>query len=317
MPSAKTAVIAIGGNSLIQDKTKQGVEYQWQAVYETSRHIVEMIRSGWRVVITHGNGPQVGFILRRNELAATAEGLHTTPMDVIGADTQGSIGYMLQQAIDNQLRLAGIRRGVVTLVTQTLVDRHDPAFQSPNKPIGGFMSEDEGTKFRDEGWTVVEDAGRGYRRVVPSPIPIEIVELDAINTLVEKNFVVICTGGGGIPVVRDENGSLQGVNAVIDKDRGTSLLANGLKADLFIISTAVEQVALNFGKPDQKNVARMTLAEAKQYMAEGHFAPGSMYPKIEAIVNYLEKGGSQAIITNPENIARALKGETGTVIAPA
>jgi carbamate kinase len=317
MPSAKTAVIAIGGNSLIQDKTKQAVEFQWQAVYETSKHIVEMIRQGWRVVITHGNGPQVGFILRRNELAAQAEGMHTTPMDLIGADTQGSIGYMLQQALDNQLRLIGIRRGVVTVVTQTLVDRHDKAFVKPDKPIGGFMSQEEGQKFIDEGWTVVEDAGRGYRRVVASPIPIEIVELDAINTLVEKNFVVICTGGGGIPVVRDEQGNLKGVNAVIDKDRGTSLLAAGLKADLFMISTGVEQVAINFGKPEQKNLLRMTLAEARQYMSEGHFKPGSMYPKIEAIVDFIEKGGPQAIITNPENIGRALRGETGTVIVPA
>ncbi|MEP0761167.1 MAG: carbamate kinase, partial [Chloroflexota bacterium] len=221
MPSARTAVVAFGGNSLILDKNKPGVEYQWQAVYETARHIVDMIRDGWRVVITHGNGPQVGFILRRNELANKVEGIHMTPMDVIGADTQGSIGYMMQQALDNQLRAAGIRRGVVTVVTQVLVDRNDPAFENPNKPIGGFMTEEEGKRFSDEGWTVVEDAGRGYRRVVASPIPIEIVELDAINTLVEKDFIVICTGGGGIPVIRDEEGNLKGVNAVIDKDRGT------------------------------------------------------------------------------------------------
>jgi carbamate kinase len=314
MPSAKTAVIAIGGNSLILDKNKPGVEYQWEAVHETAKHIVEMIRAGWRVVITHGNGPQVGFILRRNELAAGE--VHTTPMDLIGADTQGSIGYMLQQAVDNQLRRVGIRRGVVTVVTQTLVDRHDPAFQKPEKPIGGFMSQDDGRKFEQEGWTVVEDAGRGYRRVVASPIPIEIIELDAINSLVEKNFVVICTGGGGIPVVRDENGNLKGVNAVIDKDRGTSLLARGLKADMFMISTGVEKVALNFGKPDQKDLNRLTLAEARQYMKEGHFKPGSMYPKIEAIVDFIENGGPQAIITDPPNIGRALSGETGTMIVP-
>ncbi len=314
MPSAKTAVIAIGGNSLILDKNKQAVEYQWQAVVETAKHIVEMIRQGWRVVVTHGNGPQVGFILRRNELAAPE--VHTTPMDLIGADTQGSIGYMLQQALDNQLRTVGIRRGVLTIVTQTLVDRHDPAFVKPDKPIGGFMSKEEGAKFEAEGWTVVEDAGRGYRRVVASPIPIEIIELDAINTLVEKNFVVICTGGGGIPVIRDEKGDLKGVNAVIDKDRGTSLLASGLKADLFMISTGVPQVAINFGKPEQQNLSRMTLAEARQYMQEGHFKPGSMYPKIEAIVDFLEKGGPQAIITDPPNIGRALRGETGTLIVP-
>ena len=317
MPSARTAVIAIGGNSLILDKNKPGVEHQWQAVYETAHHIVEMIAGGWRVVVTHGNGPQVGFILRRNELANKIEGVHMTPMDVIGADTQGSIGYMLQQALDNRLREVGIRRGVATIVTQVLVDRNDPAFENPTKPIGGFMTEEEAKKFEAEGWKIVEDAGRGYRRVVASPLPIEIVELDAINTLVEKNFVVICTGGGGIPVVRDEEGNLKGVNAVIDKDRGTALLSNGLKADLFLISTAVEKVSLNFGKPNQQDLDQVTLAEARRYMAEGHFAPGSMYPKVEAVVNFLESGGPMALITNPENIARALQGETGTRFVPA
>lgn len=317
MPSAKTAVIAIGGNSLIKDKHNPGVDHQWEAVVETSRHIVEMIKAGWRVVITHGNGPQVGFILRRNELAAQVEGMHTTPMDVIGADTQGSIGYMLQQALSNQLRKAEIRQGVVTVVTQTLVDRNDPAFDQPSKPIGGFMEREDAQKFIDDGWDVVEDAGRGYRRVVASPLPIDIIELDAINALVERNFIVICTGGGGIPVIRNENGNLRGVNAVIDKDRGTALLANGLKADLFIISTAVEKVSLNFGKPNQVDLDVMTMAEARQYMEEGHFAPGSMYPKIEAIVSYMENGGTKAIVTNPDNIARALEGETGTTIIPS
>lgn len=316
MPSAKTAVIAIGGNSLIKDKNKPGVEHQWDAVVETASHIVDMIKGGWRVVITHGNGPQVGFILRRNELAAQAEGLHTTPMDVIGADTQGSIGYMLQQALDNQLRKSGVRRGVVTVVTQMLVDRGDPAFEKPTKPIGTFMTQTEARPFVEDGWDVVEDSGRGYRRVVASPIPIEIIELDAINALVERNFVVICAGGGGIPVIRNERGNLRGVNAVIDKDRATSLLAIGLKADLFVISTAVEKVALNFGKPDQRDLDRITLAEARQYMEEGHFAPGSMYPKIEAVVDFIERGGPKAIITNPGNIAKALAGEAGTVIVP-
>ncbi|MBN1563496.1 MAG: carbamate kinase [Anaerolineae bacterium] len=315
MPSGRTAVIAIGGNSLIQDKNKPQVEHQWAAVYETVSHIVAMIQDGWRVVITHGNGPQVGFILRRNELASPE--VHATPMDIIGADTQGSIGYMLQQALDNQLRVAGIRRGVATVITQTLVDRLDPGFQNPTKGIGGFMGETEARQFEQEGWTVIEDAGRGWRRVVASPLPIEIVELDAINALVEKNFVVICVGGGGIPVVRDENGALQGVNAVIDKDRGTALLANGLKADLFVISTAIEKVALNFNKPNQQNLDQMTLAEAKKYYAEGHFASGSMGPKIEAVIDFLERGGPKAIITNPENIARALRGEAGTAVCPA
>ncbi len=316
MPSAKTAVIAIGGNSLIKDKTKVGVEHQWDAVVETASHIVDMILSGWRVVITHGNGPQVGFILRRNELAAQVAGMHTTPMDVIGADTQGSIGYMLQQALDNRLRKSGARRGVVTVVTQMLVDRKDPAFKKPTKPIGAFMTQEEAQPFIDEGWNVVEDAGRGFRRVVASPKPIEIIELDAINALVERNFIVICAGGGGIPVIRNERGNLRGVNAVIDKDRATSLLAIGLKADLFIISTAVEKVSLNFGQENQQDLDRIQLSEARRYMDEGHFAPGSMYPKMEAVVDFLQRGGPQAIITNPEKIALALKGEAGTWIIP-
>ncbi|MCD4686055.1 MAG: carbamate kinase, partial [Anaerolineae bacterium] len=196
------------------------------------------------------------------------------------------------------------------------VDRDDPAFEKPTKPIGTFMTQKEAQPFIDDGWDVVEDSGRGYRRVVASPMPTEIIELDAINTLVERNFVVICAGGGGIPVIRNERGNLRGVNAVIDKDRATSLLSVGLKADLFVVSTAVEKVSLNFGKPDQKDLDQMTLAEAKQYMADGHFAPGSMYPKIEAVVDFLERGGPKAIITNPDNIARALAGEAGTVIVP-
>ena len=311
----KTAVIAIGGNSLILDKTHPEVAHQWEAVYETARHIVSMLKEGWNVVVTHGNGPQVGFILRRNELASPE--VHTTPMDVIGADTQGSIGYMLQQALGNIMRQEGINRGTATVITQTLVDRNDPAFENPNKPIGGFMTEEEGKRFEAEGWTVVEDAGRGYRRVVASPIPMKIVELESIEALVKANIIPVCVGGGGIPVVKNEDGQLQGVNAVIDKDRGTSLLAIGLKADLFVISTAVERVAINFNKPEQKWLDKMTLAEAKQYMAEGHFAAGSMLPKIEAIVAYLEAGGTEALVTNPENIARALRGESGTRIVSA
>lgn len=308
----KTAVIAIGGNSLILDKNQPQVERQWEATYETARHIADMIAEGWRVVITHGNGPQVGFILRRNELAAHE--VHTTPMDVIGADTQGAIGYMFQQALGNCLRERGLKRDICTIITQTLVDRDDPAFQHPNKPIGGFMSKEQGAKFEAEGWTVVEDAGRGYRRVVASPIPVEILELDPINELVTNEVIVICTGGGGIPVIRDEQGNVRGVNAVIDKDRGSSLLANGLKADLFVISTAIEKVAVNFNKPDQRWLDRMTLAEAKRYLAEGQFAPGSMAPKIEAIISFIENGGPQAIITDPASISRALRGETGTTV---
>ncbi len=311
----KTAVIAIGGNSLIQEKTKVAMEYQWEAVRETTKHLAYMVEQGWNIVVTHGNGPQVGFILRRAELAAPQ--VHTVPLDIIGADTQGSIGYMLQQALSNELRRRGINRQVVSLVTQTLVDRDDPAFQHPEKPIGGFMEEAEARKFEVEGWTVVEDAGRGWRRVVASPIPRQIIELNAIRQLIESGFVVVSVGGGGIPVVRNEHGELRGVYAVIDKDRASGLLAHGLHADLLLISTAVPQVAINFNKPDQKCLDRLTLAEAKRYLAEGHFAPGSMAPKIEAVIYFLEQGGPQALITAPNSIEEALRGRTGTWIVPA
>jgi carbamate kinase len=309
---AKTAVVAVGGNALITDKNKPGVEHQIEAVKETAKHIADMVAQGWDVVVTHGNGPQVGFILRRNELAE--QEVHTTPLDVIGADTQGSIGYMMQQALGNSFRKMGITKSVATIVTQTVVDRHDPAFNKPEKGIGGFMSEDRARLFEAEGWTVAEDAGRGWRRMIASPDPIRIVEQDAIQDLVGKGVMVIAVGGGGIPVYEDENGDLHGTRAVIDKDRATSLLASNINADLLLISTAVEKVALNFNTPDEKWLDKMTLAEAKQYMAEGHFKPGSMKPKIEAIITFLEKGGEKALITDPPNIVRALNGETGTWI---
>ncbi len=308
----RIAVIAIGGNSLIKDKQHVEVKYQWEAVRETCRHIVDMIQEGWEVVITHGNGPQVGFILRRNELAAHE--VHTTPLDVIGADTQGSIGYMLQQSLDNEFTRRGMDKQAITFVTQVLVDKNDPAFKNPTKPIGGFLTKEEAERFAAEGWPVVEDAGRGWRRVVPSPEPIEIIEEAAIREAVQRGWTVIAVGGGGIPVVREEDGILRGVAAVIDKDRASSLLAVKIQADLFLISTAVEKVAINFGKPNQQWLDRMTVEEAKRYMEEGHFAKGSMLPKVEACIRFIEAGGERAIITNPENITRALRGETGTWI---
>jgi carbamate kinase len=311
----KTAVIAIGGNSLIPDNEHRDMTYQWDAVRETCGHIACMIQDGWRVVITHGNGPQVGYILRRAELAAHE--VHTVPLDIIGADTQGSIGYMVQQALRNSLRTMGIAQDVISLVTQTLVDKNDPAFSKPNKPIGGFLSEPDARKFESEGWNVVEDSGRGWRRVVASPQPLEIVELDAIKMALRNDYIVVAVGGGGIPVVRNDKGELRGVYAVIDKDRASSLLATGLGADLFMISTGVEKVALNFNKPEQKLLDSVTLKEARQYIQEGHFAAGSMLPKVEAIVRFLERGGPQALITNPQNIERALQRETGTRFVPA
>jgi carbamate kinase len=314
----KLAVIAIGGNSLIKDKTHQSVEDQYQAAKETTYHIADMIEQGWDVAIGHGNGPQVGFILRRSEIAAKAEGMHEVPLDVCGADSQGAIGYALQQTLQNELYQRGIKKKVVTVITQVLVDREDLAFKSPTKPIGGFMDEAEAVRRKQEqDWSVVEDAGRGWRRVVASPLPKEIVELETVETLLERGIITITVGGGGIPVIDPGDGNYEGTAAVIDKDFASSLLAQKIKADLFVISTAVEKVALNFGKPDEKWLDKMTLAEAKQYLAEGtHFAKGSMAPKIQAIIWFLENGGKQALITNPENIGRALKGETGTWIVP-
>jgi carbamate kinase len=315
---SKLAVVAIGGNSLIKDEKRKTVEDQYQAAKETTFHIADMIEAGWNVAIGHGNGPQVGFILRRSEIAAKVEGMHEVPLDVCGADSQGAIGYALQQTLQNELYRRGIRKPVATVVTQVLVDKNDPAFKNPSKPIGSFMDEAEAKRRQTEmGWTVVEDAGRGWRRVVASPLPKEVVELEAVKTLIEAGTVVITVGGGGIPVIDAGDHEYQGVAAVIDKDFASSLLARLIKADLFLISTAVEKVAINFGKPDQKWLDKMTLAEAKAYLAEGtHFAKGSMAPKIQAIIWFLENGGKQALITNPENIGRALKGETGTLIVP-
>jgi carbamate kinase len=310
----RKAVVAIGGNSLIKDRYHQTVRDQYIAAGETCWHIAAMIQDGWDVAITHGNGPQVGFILRRSELASSE--LHEIPLDVAGADTQGAIGYALQQNLYNDFARLGMDKLAVTVVTQVEVSPDDPAFQRPSKPIGSYMEEDLADRRRDEeGWAVMEDAGRGWRRVVASPIPRRIVEIDAIRSLIDDGFVVISTGGGGIPVVPDENGNLVGVAAVIDKDFASSLLANEIGAELFIISTAVEKVAINWGKPDQQWVDRITLPQAKEWLAEGsHFAAGSMAPKIQACVWYLERGGREALITNPENVERALAGETGTRI---
>ncbi|NMC46156.1 MAG: carbamate kinase [Chloroflexi bacterium] len=314
----QVAVIAIGGNSLIKDKKNVSVESQYEAAKETTYHIADMIESGWDVAIGHGNGPQVGFILRRSEIAHKTDGMHEVPLDVCGADSQGAIGYALQQTLQNELYRRGIRKPVATVITQVLVDKNDTAFKNPSKPIGGFMEEPEAKqKEKDLGWNVVEDAGRGWRRVVASPIPQEVVELDAVKDLIEAGVIVITVGGGGIPVIDKGDHEFVGTAAVIDKDYASSLLARAIDADLFLISTAVEKVALNFGKPDQKDIDHLTLSEAKKYLADGtHFAKGSMAPKMQAIIWYLEAGGKKAIITNPENIGRALRGETGTVIEP-
>ncbi len=312
----KRAVFALGGNALIRDEKHQTVEDQYLALEQASWHIAEMIKAGWEVVITHGNGPQIGFILRRSELAARE--LHQVPLDVCGADAEGAIGYALQQNLGNVFKRLDIEKSVVTLITQTVVSADDPAFSRPSKTIGSFMTAKEAERHRaKEGWQVREDAGRGWRRIVPSPRPLRIVEADAIEKLLAAGVVTISAGGGGIPVVSDENGILRGVAAVIDKDLAAALLARAVGAELLLISTTVEKVALNWGKPEQQSIDRMTLEEAKQRQAEGiHFDPGSMGPKIQAVIDYLEAGGQRAIVTNPENVPRALEGKTGTHFLP-
>jgi len=288
-----TAVIAIGGNSLITDAEHKSVADQYEAAGETGHHIAGLIANGWDVAVTHGNGPQVGFILRRSELSSHE--LHEVPLDFVAK---------------------GVEKSVVTVVTQVEVDSNDPAFANPSKPIGSFMEEAEAFRRRDEdGWDVVEDAGRGWRRVVASPHPMRVIELDVVKQLLDAGVVVITVGGGGIPVIANEDGDLVGVAAVIDKDLASALLAELIDADLLIISTAVEKVALNFGTPEERWVDEFTLAEVKQYLDEGvHFAEGSMAPKMRAVVQFLENGGKQVLITDPQNIERAMAHETGTWI---
>ncbi len=311
----KLAIVAIGGNSLIEDPKNPGIARQWDAARKTCEHIANMIVNGWHVVVTHGNGPQVGYILRRGEIASK-EGVHDVPLDLIVADTQGSIGYMLQQGLDDALRRRGFNRTCATVITQVRVDADDPAFQKPTKPIGGFMTEAEARKFEAEGWSVMEDSGRGWRRIVASPIPRGIVEINAIQALMLSGYTVIACGGGGIPVVRQSDGSLRGVYSVIDKDRCSALLALTLRADLLMISTGVEKVALNFGKPDQRELDRLNLEDAKRYLSEGHFGVGSMLPKVEAAIDFVQNGGPRAIITDPFHLEAALNGEAGTHVLP-
>lgn len=311
--SGKLAVVAVGGNSLIRGKDRLSIPDQYEAAALTARHVCDMIEAGWNVILTHGNGPQMGFILRRSELA-----LHEVapvPMDYAGADLQGAIGYMFVRAFRNEFLRRGVVREPIAMVTETLVDRDDPAFQNPSKPIGSHMDEASAKKLAaQQGWIVKEDAGRGWRRVVASPIPKRILDLQAIDFLARSGYLVIACGGGGIPVIADAAGRLQGVDAVIDKDLASSLLARDLGADALVVSTGVEKIALDFNKPTQRWLDRMTAAEARRYLAEDQFDKGSMGPKVEALVAFVEAGGERGIVTNPENIGRALKGETGTAI---
>ena len=311
-----TAVVAVGGNSLILDEQHQSIPDQVKAATMTSRYVADMVQAGWTVVLTHGNGPQVGFILRRSGIAKGV--VPEVPVDYADADTQGAIGYMFQRALYNEFQRRKLKRKVVAIVTQVRVDPNDAAFRNPTKPIGAYMTEDVANSLaQDLGWAVKEDAGRGWRRVVASPLPQEIIELDIIEALIDLGYIVIACGGGGIPVLRDSNGALQGLEAVIDKDFASSLLAREIRAELFVVSTGVEKVAINCGKPDQRGLEHIVLADARRYLAEGQFPKGSMGPKVEAIIAFLEGGGGRALITNPPNLGRALSGAAGTHIVPA
>ena len=309
----KLAVIAIGGNSLIEDSKHVTVAAQFQAAVHTVTNIVDMMEEGWNVVIAHGNGPQVGYILLRSEYSAKV--VHTVPLDSCVADTQGSIGYQLQKAFYNEFVRRGIKRNVATIVTQVIVDDNDPSYLNPTKPVGSFMSEEDARKHElDSGWDVKEDPGRGWRRVVASPKPKEIVELEVIKQLVSLGTVVIAAGGGGIPVARMPQGNLWGREAVVDKDLAAAILAKQLNANAFIISTAVEKVCLDYAKPTERQLDLMTVEEAKMYASQGQFPAGSMLPKIQALCDYVEGVGGLGIITDPHHLKEAVRGEGGTRI---
>ncbi len=313
----KIAVVAVGGNSLLKSKELKTVEDQYRAICETMASVVELAEQGWRLVLTHGNGPQVGFILRRSEIARQAAGMHHVPLVSCVADTQGALGYQFQQALGNEFAGRGQPRNIASLVTQVLVDADDPAFDLPDKPIGDFYSEEQVPELLDQqpDWTLMEDAGRGYRRVVPSPKPLAFPEIDAIRALLAAGQHVVAIGGGGIPV-RETPEGLVGVDAVVDKDAASALLARELGAELLMISTAVEKVMLRFGKPDAEPLDTITAAQAERYAAEGNFARGSMLPKIEAALDFLRGGGKRVVITDPAHVARAVAGDTGTHIIP-
>ncbi len=308
-------VIAIGGNSLIRDREHMDVLDQYRTAGETSHYIVPIVERGYRVLITHGNGPQVGFVLLRSELARDV--IHQVPLANCVADTQGSIGMQIAQCLQNEFRHHGVQQEVVAIVTQVVVDEQDPSFGAPSKPIGPFMSEDEARQREEEdGWIVGEDAGRGWRRLVASPEPLDVIEIASIRKLLDAGTLVIAAGGGGVPVVYKPDGSLRPRPAVIDKDAASCLLACELGADMMIISTDVDKVALNFGKADQQDIDRMTVGECRRYLDEGHFLPGSMRPKIESALAFLENGGKEVIITQPHHLDGALQGISGTHIVP-
>ena len=328
-PMNKIAVVAIGGNSISPEGERGDIPEQFQNVHETCRHFLALFQQGYEIVLTHGNGPQVGNALRRVELASKE--VYPLPLDICVADTEGGMGYMIQQILGNELANAGIRKPVVTLITQTVVNADDPAFKNPTKPIGPFYSKELANEYKiTRGWNLAEDAGRGFRRVVPSPTPQEIVECPLIKTLLKEGAVVIAAGGGGVPVIRTSVG-MRGVEAVVDKDLASSLLASQIGAELFLISTGVESVSLYYKTPKQQSLKSLSLSLAKKYLGEGHFPPGSMGPKIKAAIAFLENRASgnkfvqgilfdgyelskEVIITSPHVIKQALTGMCGTHI---
>jgi len=311
----RSAVIAIGGNALILDGQRGTIAEQFANATETARHIASLVADGWRVVVTHGNGPQVGFILLRSELMDPSSPIPRLSLDMSVADSQGGIGHILGNALLNELGARGLPDRVACLLTHVVVDSSDPAFADPTKPIGpAYSAEEAALKRSENGWAMVEDSGRGYRRIVPSPHPRRIVEADQISTLVAAGFVVIAAGGGGIPVVEEPLAAYRGVEAVIDKDLASALLAATLGIPLLVLSTGVEQVAIHFRQPDQRFLDRLTVDEARDYLAAGEFPKGSMGPKVEAAITFLEHGGEEVLITSPASLERAFNGESGTRI---
>ena len=309
----KVITIALGGNAINKPGQKGTAEEQFANVKSTTQQIVKMIKKGHNVVVTHGNGPQVGAILIQQE--AGSDQVAPMPLDICGSQTQGQIGYMIQQSMGNQMITAGLDKNVVSMVTQVVVDKDDDAFENPAKPVGPFFDEAHARKMmQDKGESWIEDAGRGWRKVVPSPIPKGIVEIDAIKDLVEAGSIVVASGGGGIPVIKNDDNTYTGVEAVIDKDRAGEKLAEEVDADILMILTDVPFAALNYGTDDQANVEVVTLSQMKKYADEGHFKAGSMGPKVEAAITFVENGGEKAIIASLDNAVEALENDKGTII---
>ena len=308
------AVVALGGNALVRDAQHQSIADQYETVQSVAPHLVDLVEEGWQLVVTHGNGPQVGFILRRSELAIAE--VAPVPLDYVVGDTQGAIGYMFLKALGNELHRRGIARPVVAVVTQTVVDANDPAFAHPVKPVGSFLPEAQARRYQAEhGWTIAEDGGRGWRRTVASPMPQEIVELPTIASLCRQGAIVVAVGGGGVPVVRDADGCLSGIEAVVDKDLASALLAAQMGADLLVIPTGVDKVAINFGQPDERWLDTLTVAQAREMAEAGQFGEGSMRPKVEAVASFVaRRRGGAGVITSPEKLRDALRRTTGTWI---